>query len=53
MMFNHDVRDVKRCAECGDALTMLDEETAWTLCLACGASMRGPATVYDDDGKPI
>ena len=49
MMFNHDVRDVKRCPECDAALTVLDEETAWTLCLSCGATMRGPATVLPDD----
>jgi ribosomal protein L37AE/L43A len=53
MMFNHDNRDVKRCAECGEALYTLDEAKNWTLCLACGASVHGPATVIDDDGMEI
>jgi len=43
MMFAHDSRSVKRCGECGEALTMLDEERGWTLCLTgCGASCADP-----------
>jgi ribosomal protein L37AE/L43A len=53
IVFNRDNRDVKRCDECGEPLYVLDEEKAWTLCLACGASLHGPATVIGDDGKEI
>jgi len=49
-MFAFDSRSKPlRCGECGEALTMLDEESAWTLCLSCGATMRGPISVIGDD----